>query len=44
MHSNLLALVENAALKSQHYFRVQDDLVASIPHCFSGYLSLEREL
>lgn len=43
VHSNLLAMVENAALKS-HIFQAQNDMVASLLSCFSSYLSLKREL
>lgn len=41
VHSNLLAMVANAALRN-HIFQAQNDMVASLPNCFSGYLSLER--
>ena len=43
MHSNLLTVVENAALKS-HIYQAQNDMVAGLLNCFSSYCSLEREL
>lgn len=44
VHANLLAVVENAALKKITLFQAQNDVLANLPNCSASYLSLEKEL